>query len=175
MFPTLETERLRLKEITQDDAESIFACFSNENVTRYYGIDILENIEQAEKFIEHFSKNYIEKRGIRWGIERKGFKGIIGTIGFNVWSPKHRRAEIGYEIHPNYWGKGYAFEAASKVISYGFDSLDLTRIGAVVFIENNVSNRILEKMGFQKEGTLRGYMYQNGQAQDTYVYSLLKP
>jgi [ribosomal protein S5]-alanine N-acetyltransferase len=174
MFPILETERLRLREITQDDAESIFTCFSNENVTRYYGIDTLENIEQAEKFIEHFSKNYIEKRGIRWGIERKGLKGIIGTIGYNVWSPKHRRAEIGYEIHPNYWGKGYAFEAASKVISYGFEDMDLTRIGAVVFIENNVSKRLLEKMGFQKEGILRGYMYQNDQAHDTYVYSLLK-
>jgi [ribosomal protein S5]-alanine N-acetyltransferase len=174
MFPILETERLRLREITQDDAEGIFACFSNENVTRYYGQDTLENIEQAEKFIELFSKNYIEKKGIRWGIERKGTKGIIGTIGFNVWSPKHRRAEIGYEIHPHYWGKGYAFEAASKAISYGFEGMDLTRIGAVVFVENNGSNLLLDKIGFQREGILRSYMYQNGQAHDTYVYSLIK-
>ncbi|OAB29620.1 acetyltransferase [Paenibacillus macquariensis subsp. defensor] len=174
MFPVLETERLKLREITKDDAEGIFACFSNDNVTRYYGQETLQNIEQAEKFVDFFSNNYNEKRGIRWGIERKETKGIIGTIGFNAWSPKHKRAEIGYEIHPSQSRKGYISEAVSKVLEYGFDVMDLTRIGAVVFIDNEASNKLLTKMGFQKEGVLRDYMYQNGIAHDTYVYSLLK-
>lgn len=174
MFPKLETERLLLRELTIEDAEGIFACFSNDDVTRYYGQETLDNIEQAERFVDFFSKSYIEKRGIRWGIERIGTKGIIGTIGFNAWSPKHKRAEIGYEIHPDYWKKGYASEAVSKVLSYGFDVMDLTRIGAVVFIDNDASNKLLTKIGFQKEGVLKKYMYQNGVANDTYVYSLLK-
>lgn len=174
MFPILETERLILRELTKEDAEGVFACFSNDNVTRYYGQEKLDNIEQAEKFIDFFSKNYNEKRGIRWGIERKGTKGIIGTIGFNAWFPKHKRAEIGYEIHPMHWRKGYTSEAVSKVLSYGFDAMDLTRIGAVVFIDNDASNKLLTKIGFQKEGVLKKYMYQNGVANDTYVYSLLK-
>ncbi len=174
MFPTLETDRLILRELTKEDAEGIFACFSNEGVTRYYGLETFEKIEQAEKIVDFFSKSYSEKRGIRWGIERKGTKGIIGTIGFNTWLPKHKRAEIGYEIHPNYWRNGYTLEAVLKVISHGFDKLDLTRIGAVVFIENKASNNLLEKVGFQKEGVLRDYMYQNGKAYDTYVYSLLR-
>jgi [ribosomal protein S5]-alanine N-acetyltransferase len=174
MFPLLETERLILREITKEDTKGIFACFSNDDVTRYYGQETLQNIEQAEKFVEFFSKSYTEKRGIRWGIERKEIKGIIGTIGFNVWSPKHKRAEIGYEIHPEHWRKGYTLEAISKTLSYGFDVLGLTRIGAVVFIENEASNKLLTKIGFQKEGILRAYMYQNGKAYDTYVYSILK-
>lgn len=174
MFPTLESERLVLREITKEDAEGIFACFSNDDVTRFYGQETLESIEQAENFVDFFSKNYSEKRGIRWGIEQKGTKGIIGTIGFNAWSPKHKRAEIGYEIHPEYWRNGYTIEAASKVISYGFEKLDLTRIGAVVFTENKASNKLLAKLGFQKEGVLRDYMYQAGKAYDTYVYSLLR-
>jgi [ribosomal protein S5]-alanine N-acetyltransferase len=174
MFPILETERLILRELTKEDAKDIFACFSNDNVTRYYGQDTLDNIEQAEKFVDFFSKNYNEKRGIRWGIEIKGTKGIIGTIGFNAWFPKHKRAEIGYEIHPAHWRKGYTFEAASKVLSYGFNAMGLTRIGAVVFIDNDASNHLLTKMGFQKEGILKKYMYQNGEANDTYIYSLLK-
>ncbi|MHA6252242.1 GNAT family N-acetyltransferase [Oceanobacillus sp. CAU 1775] len=174
MFPILETERLILREITQEDAEGIFACFSNDNVTRYYGQDTLKNIDQAEKFVDFFSKNYTEKKGIRWGIEIKGTKGIIGTIGFNAWSIKHKRAEIGYEIHPEQWRKGYTLEAVSKAIQYGFGELGLTRIGAVVFIDNEASNNLLFKVGFQKEGVLRDYMYQNGKAHDTYVYSLLK-
>ncbi|PMC33894.1 GNAT family N-acetyltransferase [Bacillus sp. UMB0899] len=174
MFPILETDRLILREITRDDAEDIFSCFSDENVTRYYGQDTLKNIEQEESFVDFFANSYKEKKGIRWGIERKGTSGIIGTIGFNAWSPKHKRAEIGYEIHPKQWRKGYTTEALSKVIQYGFDELALTRLGAVVFIENEASNQLLSKIGFQKEGILRNYMYQNGEVYDTYVYSILK-
>ncbi|MHA6482911.1 GNAT family N-acetyltransferase [Paenibacillus sp. strain BS8-2] len=173
MFPVLESERLKLREITKDDAVGIFDCFSNDNVTRYYGQETLQKLEQAEKFVEHFSNNYIEKRGIRWGIERKEAKGIIGTIGFNAWLPKHKRAEIGYEIHPDHWRKGYASEAVSKVLAFGFDVMGLTRIGAVIFIDNEASNEFISKMGFQKEGVLRDYMYQDGIAHDTNVYSLL--
>jgi len=173
MFPTLESDRLLLREITKSDAEGVFSCFSNENVTRYYGQDTLVNIEQAVAFVDFFANSYKEKKGMRWGIEIKGHQGIIGTIGFNAWSPKHKRAEIGYEIHPEYWRNGYTFEALSKVIQYGFDVLTLTRIGAVVFIDNEASNKLLLKSGFQKEGVLRDYMYQNGMAYDTNVYSIL--
>ncbi|KAA6451816.1 GNAT family N-acetyltransferase [Bacillus swezeyi] len=173
MFPNLETERLILREITHDDAEGIFACFSNDNITRFYGQDSLETIDQARGFVDFFAKNFEEKKGMRWGIERKGEKGLIGTIGFNAWSPKHKRAEIGYEIHPDHWRKGYMSEAVSKILSYGSETLGLTRIGAVVFIENAASNNLLTKMGFQKEGILKKYMYQNGKAYDTYVYSFL--
>ncbi|WP_438313108.1 GNAT family N-acetyltransferase [Sporosarcina sp. FA9] len=174
MFPTLETDKLILREITNEDTEGIFACFSNEDVTRFYGQETLKSGIEAEKIIDIFSKNYSEKRGIRWGIERKETKGIIGTIGFNAWLPKHKRAEIGYEIHPQQWRKGYTSEAVSEVLSYGFDVMGLTRIGAVVFIENEASNKLLEKVGFQQEGVLRNYMYQDGKAYDTYVYSLLR-
>lgn len=174
MFPILETERLLLREITQKDADDIFTYLSNNDVTRYYGQETLEYREQAKEFVTFFSKNYIEKRGIRWGIERKDAKGLIGTIGFNAWSTKHRRAEIGYEINPAYWRRGYASEALSKILSYGFNSLHLNRIGAVVFPENVASNNLLLKVGFQKEGLLRDYIYQNDVSHDTYVYSIIK-
>ncbi|SFB26319.1 MULTISPECIES: GNAT family N-acetyltransferase [unclassified Bacillus (in: firmicutes)] len=174
MFPNLETERLHLRELTVKDIDGIYDCFSNEKVTRYYGQEQLQDREQAKGFITFFSKNYEEKRGIRWGIEMKGTEGIIGTIGLNAWSPKHKRAEIGYEIHPDYWRKGYASEAVKEILSYSFEVLGLTRIGAVVFIENQSSNKLLLKLGFQQEGILRNYMYQDGEPYDTYVYSLLK-
>lgn len=174
MFPTLETERLILREITKEDTEGIFACFSNDEVTRYYGQETLQNLKQAEDFIEFFRKNYHDKRGIRWAIERKEDKGIIGTIGFNAWLPKHKRAEIGYELHPNHWRKGYTSEAVLAILTYGFDVMELTRVGAIVFKENEASQNLLTKIGFQEEGILKKYMYQNGVAHDTYVYSLLK-
>lgn len=174
MFPIIETDRLILREIVTDDAQGIFACFSNELVTRYYGQDTLHDIDQATAFVSHFSKIYRDKRGIRWGIERKGSKGIIGTIGFNNWSPKHKKAEIGYELHPDHWKKGYVSEAVQAVCSHGFHQLDLNRIGAVVFIENEASSRLLVKLGFQKEGVLQKFLVQNGVAHDVIMYSLLK-
>src|SRR5690606_39587178 len=71
-----------------------------------------------------------------------------------------------------HWRKGYVSEAVLKVMEYGFDNLGLTRIGAVVFKDNEASSNLLLKVGFQQEGILRDYMYQNGKAYDTYVYSL---
>ncbi|MEH7346386.1 GNAT family protein [Bacillus sp. JJ1532] len=174
MFPILETERLLLRELVEEDTQGVFNCFSNPDVTRFYGQDTLTSMEQAKEFIRFFEQNFSEKRGIRWGIQVKdGGEEIIGTIGFNLWLPKHKRAEIGYEIHPNHWRKGYAAEVVSKIVSYGFTELGLTRIGAVVFIENDASNALLTKLGFEKEGVLRNYMYQNGVPYDTNVYSLL--
>lgn len=165
MFPLLETDRLLLREIIEEDSQKIFDFFSNENVTRFYGQDSFTSIEQAKQLIDLYANQYLEKRGIRWGIELKETKEIIGTIGFHAWSPKHKRAEIGYELQPVYWRKGYATEAVTKIFTYGFNEIGLTRVGAVVFIENDASNRLLTKLGFQKEGILRNYMYQNGETE----------
>ncbi|PLR95223.1 GNAT family N-acetyltransferase [Bacillus sp. T33-2] len=174
MFPVLETERLILREIEKTDAKDIFACFSRDAVTRFYGQDTLTSEEQAEGFVEFFKNSFLERRGIRWGIERKQKKGLVGTVGFNAWSPKHKRAEIGYEIHPDHWRNGYAREAVLEVISYGFNDLELNRIGAVVFLQNEASNEMLIKLGFQKEGILRDYMIQNGNPYDVNIYAKIK-
>lgn len=174
MFPEIETERLRLREIKPEDAAVLFAYFSKEITIRYYGQEPFQQVEDAEMLIEAFRKTYEEKKGIRWGIECRETNELIGTIGYHLWSPRHKRAEIGYDLHPDHWGKGYATEAVKAVIHYGFQEMELNRIGAVVFLENEASHKLLRKLGFEKEGILKEYMYQNGLAQDTILYSLLK-
>lgn len=174
MFPFLETERLLLREITADDIEGIFSILSRNDVTRHYGQDTLEKIEQTVEIVNNYQKKYLEKRGCRWAIVRKDTQQLIGTIGLDALNPKHKRADIGYEIHPDHWRKGFATEAAKKIISYGFDTLHLNRIGAVVFPENIASNVLLNKLGFVKEGMLRNYIFQNDRSFDTFVYSILK-
>ncbi|TKH05887.1 GNAT family N-acetyltransferase [Peribacillus simplex] len=173
MFPILETKRLVLRELAEGDALDLLKCFSNPDVLRYYGQPPLTNTDQVKQIIRNFSKNFDEKRGIKWGIELKGKDGIIGTIGFQEWFHEHKRAELSYALFPNYWGNGYATEAVRKVIYYGFNELDLSRIGAIVFIENKASNKLLTNIGFKKEGILRNYMYQNDVSFDTNLYSLL--
>ena len=173
MFPILETDRLVLRELNEDDAISILNCFSNNDVLRYYGQKPLTSIDQVKQIIQNFSKNFSEQRGIKWGIELKGKEGMIGTIGFQEWSKEHKRADISYALLPEYWGVGYAAEAVCKAVSYGFEELGLKRIGAVVFTGNEASVKLLTKLGFQKEGVLRNYLYQNDVPYDTNIYSLL--
>ena len=171
MFPVLETERLTLREIVKEDEEAVYSIFSNDEVTKYYGMQTFEQVQQAESLIAAFTSNFENKRGVRWGIERKSVPGLIGTIGFNLWSPAHRRAEVGYEIHPDYWRMGYVSEAVAKVVEYGFNEMELSRIGAIVFIENEGSSQLLLKQGFEKEGVLKRYIVQNDQAYDVNVFA----
>ncbi|WP_462409312.1 GNAT family N-acetyltransferase [Neobacillus sp. Marseille-QA0830] len=174
-FPTLETERLKLIELTHRHVDSIFEILSFEQVTQYYGTERFVLQAEAAKLIDMFRKNYVEKRGIRWGIKLKENQRIIGSLGLNALQLKNKRAEIGYELHPAYWRNGYTSEAIEKVLRYSFEELDLYRIGAVVYPENIPSLHLLQKLGFTKEGLLRGYFKQQDQFHDTYVLSLLKP
>ncbi|HAQ07610.1 MAG TPA: GNAT family N-acetyltransferase [Bacillus bacterium] len=173
-FPILETDRLVLREIIEDDAGDLFKNFSNKEIINYYGSELMVSREEAFQLIHSFRNNFLEKRGFRWGIQIKGEKEVIGTIGFHAWSPKNKRAEIGYELHPDYWRKGFAMEAIKAVVDFGYSTMELNRIGAVVFLENRSSNELLKKMAFHKEGILRKYIVQNGLAYDVNSYSLLR-
>lgn len=174
MFPKLETSRLILREIGNEDIKSIFSIFSNSGVTRFYGMEPMENVNQAKQLITNFTKSYQKNQGIRWGIVKKEDNELLGTIGFNNWVPKNKRAEIGYDLHPSNWRKGYATEAIQCVMSYGFSEMDLNRIGAIVYLENKASSQLLKSIGFAAEGILKDYMLQDGHFYDVTMFSLLK-
>lgn len=173
-FPILETKRLKLIEITHQHVDYIYEILSLEEVTRFYGTNRFTLPVEASRLIDMFHKNFVDKRGIRWGIILKENQRFIGTVGLNGLHIKNRRAEIGYELHPDYWRRGLSSEAINEVIRFSFQQLDLNRIGAVIYPENAASINLLMKIGFTKEGILRGYINQNEQFHDTYVLSLLK-
>jgi [ribosomal protein S5]-alanine N-acetyltransferase len=173
-FRTLETERLKLIEIKPTHAESLFGILSLDEVTRYYGTDSFTSVEDAKKLVDMFQKNFYEKRSIRWGMVLKENNIFIGTLGLNGLQLKNQKAEIGYELHPSFWRMGYTSEAIQEVLRYSYQELKLNRIGAVVFLENQASINLLEKLGFSKEGVLRDYLYQNNKYHTTHILSLLK-
>ncbi|NHM29880.1 GNAT family N-acetyltransferase [Neobacillus terrae] len=172
-FAELETKRLRLIELKKKHAPELFEILSIEKVTRFYGTDPFVSENDAVKLIEMFQNNYSEQRGIRWGLELKENGKLMGTAGLNACSFKHKRAEVGYEIHPNYWRKGYANEAIKEILDYSIVTLGFSRIGAIVYPENKPSWQLLEKLGFKREGLLRSYMFQNQKSQDVFGYSIL--
>lgn len=173
-FPTLKTKRLKLVHIDHQYDQALFDIMSNKSVTEFYGMDSLQSIDQATKIIDSFQSTYEKKQGIRWGIILEQTNAFIVTIGLNNLTTRSKRAEIGYELHPDFWRKGIATEAIEAVLNYSFDELGVFRMGAVTFPDNVSSNNLLEKVGFKKEGILRGYLFQNNQSHDAYVFSMLK-
>jgi len=173
-FPVLETERLKLVEITEEYTSAVFDIFSREEVTRYYGMMPFIEEEQAQRMVQSFARNFENKRGIRWGMLWKDSGKYIGSVGLNNLVLVGKRAEVGYELHPEFWRKGIVSEAVKAVLKYSFKELDLHRIGAVTFPENEASSNLLLKLGFLKEGLLRGYIYQGGGFYDANVFSILQ-
>ncbi|PLS15446.1 GNAT family N-acetyltransferase [Bacillus sp. M6-12] len=173
VFPKLETKRLHLTEITDNHARALYNIFSLNEVTKFYGLDNFKTIDDSWQIIDSFKNNFLAKRGIRWGIVHKESGEFIGTVGLNNWSSPNKRAEVGYELHPDYWRSGYTTEAVIKVLNYAFHDIGLKRIGAVVYPENISSSNLLKKIGFQQEGLLRDYIFQGGRSHDVNVYSLL--
>jgi ribosomal-protein-alanine N-acetyltransferase len=173
IFPILKTDRLDLVEIKQSHLADLYKLFSDENVTRFYNLLPLTNEQEAQKPIDWFQSRFKDKLGIRWGIAIKGQKNIIGTIGFNNFTKRHR-ANIGYDLQTEHWNNGYITEALKTVINFGFDQLEINRIEAEVMQGNIISEKVLDKLNFKNEGILREWMFWNDKHYDMTMFSLLK-
>ncbi|MFP3887923.1 GNAT family protein [Priestia filamentosa] len=173
-FPFIETNRLLLREIVKEDANDILKYLSDEEVMKYYGLAPFQTINEALNEISWYQSILNEQTGIRWGITLKGKDEVIGSCGFLNRVPEHYRTEIGYELNRDYWGHGIASEALEAVIRYGFKDLKFQRIEALVEPPNILSQKLIEKKGFIREGLLRNYEFTCGKFDDLYMYSLLK-
>jgi len=170
----ISTERLLIKKVSLDDAESLFKVWSNDAVTEYMNIDSMTEVSDAENMINFFIAADSSNEANRMGIFLKGNeKDAIGSCGFNYIDFENDRAEIGYELHSDYWRKGYMKEALTALIDYGFETFSFNRIEAKVDVKNVASQRLLEKMLFESEGVLREYEKQKNEYIDIMMYSIL--
>lgn len=173
-FPVLETRRCILRKIELSDADHLYEYLSKDEVTRYYDVETLASKKEAEELIHGLLQRYKIGRQIRWGITLKNSHKLIGTCGFHALEREHFKAEVGYELHPDYWGKGIMTEALAKVIHYGFLEMGLNRIEAFYMPANIASKKVLEKNGFQYEGLLRKRFFTKGEFVDVALCSLLR-
>lgn len=172
-FPILETERLILKKIQPEDKNEIFEIYSSIDAMKYFGKNPYTSLSEAEDMIERVLKAFQNKEGIRWGITLKQFDKLIGSGGFWKLLKDHLRAEIGYDLNPVYWKKGIMSEALEAMIEFGFKKMNLHTIEANIDPANIASEKLLEKMGFKKEGHITESFLFNGEFTDTGVYSLI--
>jgi ribosomal-protein-alanine N-acetyltransferase len=173
-FPTLESERLVLREITAADADELFNIFSDEETMQYWSCRPYTSIVQAHKLIESLTETTRQEMGIHWAITLRGENRLIGRCGYNEWRKPHRRGEISYIIARNDWGKGIAREALHLILDYGFTEMNLHSIEAGVTPGNEGSTRMLERLGFCLEGHLRESYFAEDHFVDSLIYSLLR-
>jgi [ribosomal protein S5]-alanine N-acetyltransferase len=150
-FPVLKTERVTLRQLVSSDDNEIFALRSNPNVNKYLDRKPSNSIDDAKTFIQAINKNIQGNESIYWAIILNGTEKLIGTICLFNFSDDNLKAEIGYELLPDFQGKGIMQEATSKVIQFGFQQVGLTSIEAYTHSENQSSTRLLEKLDFKKD------------------------
>ena len=173
-LPTLETKRLILRKMTLDDARAVFAYASDPDVTRYVIWNMHRTIEDSKSFLRSLVEGYENAEAADWGIVCKENGRFIGGCGIAGWSLEHARAELGYVLSREYWGRGLMPEAVRAMIHFGFERMGLNRIEARCIAENAASEGVMEKVGMTHEGTLRQREFIKGAYQDIKLYAILK-
>jgi len=173
-IPKIETERLILRKITEDDINDIFEYASIPDVTIFVLWDTHKTCQDSIDFVKFADEQFNSNISIIWGIEIKSEKKLIGSIDLRDWNAIHMCGEIGYVISKKYWNRGYVSEAVKAVIKFGFEVLLLNRIEAHCEEENIGSWRVMEKCGMKYEGTLREKVFIKKRFRSMKMYSILK-
>ena len=142
----LETERLLLREFTEEDYLFAWKMNTDPDVMRYTGEPMPENSQAVRSFFRNYPD--YEKYGFgRWACVFKENKQLIGFNGLKFF-PETEEVDLGYRFIKDYWGRGLATESSQAVVTYGFEKLGLKKIIAFVVPENKASIRVLQKTGF---------------------------
>lgn len=173
-LPTIESSRIRLRHLEETDIDSLFDIFSDEEAMRYWSAPPFAERTEATKLLLQIHTNLERKMLFQWGIALKENDQIIGTSTLYNFDEKNRRAEIGYALNRTFWGNGFVNEALNALFKFAFEELNLHRIEADVDPNNAASVKVLERLGFEKEGFLRERWIIGGKTFDSFIYGLLR-
>ena len=173
-FQLLETERLLLRKLTDEDYAFIIQNCSDTEAMELFGFTALEELAKEKsrqpKGYSTFNKSFL----VFQLIEKESNK-IIGWCGYHTWYRDHNRAELGYGLrNDEHKQKGFMTEAITQIIEFGWDEMHLHRIEAMAANYNIPSVKLLQNFGFVHEGTLKEHYLVNGVYENSEVFGLLK-
>jgi len=174
MTTIYENKYIRLRQAKIEDAEALFHLTQQKEVMKYYGAAPYTTLGQAKAEIEWFLSLEEKGQGARWVIADMHSNQYIGDIGLFHYQEKHRRVEIGFKLSMDYWNRGIMSECIRQTLAYGFGVRKYNRIEALADTRNNGCQKTLLKNGFQLEGVLREYEFENGHFVDLQMYSKLQ-
>jgi RimJ/RimL family protein N-acetyltransferase len=172
----LDTKRLLLRPLRDADVEPFAAYRSDPEVARYQGWDAPYSMEQAAAFIDEMKHKQPAVRG-EWyqlAIELKAGSELIGDCAFHILAADGQQADIGITLARRHQGRGYATEAATRLLDYLFHDLGLHRVGAICDVENLASARLLERLGMRREGHFVENVWFKGRWGSEYLYALVQ-
>jgi RimJ/RimL family protein N-acetyltransferase len=163
----IETARLRLRRLVPGDLGALHAIHSREDVTRWLFWGPRDEDEVRASLDAHIARSFDE--GVVLAIDLNGE--LIGTA--NVAVGEHRQGEVGFMLHPDHQGHGYATEAAEAIVELAFAAYCLHRVYACVEPNNTASTRVLERLGMRKEAHLIENAWVKGEWSSEAVYAIL--
>jgi ribosomal-protein-alanine N-acetyltransferase len=173
-FAQLSTERLYIRIVSAEQHQKLFALLTDEELVKFFGFPD-NRILQLEKDKIKGGLTTYNRSYIYFLLIPKTSHEVIGVIGFHNWMAMHQRTEVGYVIyHERYKNKGFMREAMPLILNYGFNTLKLNRIEAFIGIQNLASQRLVKRVGFQHEGTLREHFISTTIPEPSMVFGLLK-
>jgi ribosomal-protein-alanine N-acetyltransferase len=153
-FPEIKTDKLLLRQFIESDLEHVFKGLSHPDIIKHYGISF-KTLEETKAQMEFFADLEKDETGIWWAVCSPDNKTFYGGGGLNNLSKEHRKAEIGFWLLTDFWGKGIMTEAMPLICKHGFEHLGLHRIEGLVESDNLNCKRAMAKLDFQHEGTMK--------------------
>ncbi|WP_414624648.1 GNAT family N-acetyltransferase [Calothrix sp. CCY 0018] len=171
----LTSERLILREFTFEDWQAVLAYQSDSRYLQFYEWENRKR-KDVEAFIQIFIEQQQQLPRIKFQLALilKSEHKLIGNCGIRKESTESNEAELGYEISPDYWGKGYATEAASTILNFGFEGLKLYRIYSRCIAENMASRKVLQKIGMKFKRELPKNEFLKNRHWDNLEFEILK-
>jgi [ribosomal protein S5]-alanine N-acetyltransferase len=170
-FPVFKTGRLLLRQFKESDLNNVFLGLSNPEVIKYYGVHF-GTLEETKKQIEWFAELEKHETGIWWAVCSSDNSIFYGAVGLYYIDTEIKKAEIGFWLMPEYWGKGIISESVPLAMEYGFKKMRLKRIEAEVETENMMSKRVMKKLQFVHEHTKKDCEIKNGKYISLDVYAI---
>lgn len=172
-FPTLSTERLRLRPFLPTDAPRIRELAGAQEVAAGTLLPHPYEDGTAEEWIATQHRNFESGTAIYFAVTLAPDQAVIGSIGLDI-VPAHQHARLSYWLGAPYWNRGYCTEALAAVLGYGFRQLELNRIYSSHFLGNDASGRVLQKSGMTYEGRMREQYLRFGRFVDLELYGMLR-
>ena len=173
----LETDRLLLRAVEESDLDAVYAYASNPNMTHFTLWETHQSPEDTLTFVRDYAQSrYREQVPEPYGIVVKADREprVVGSLGCFWTSQPNGSMELGYALAEPYWGRGLVVEAARAVVDHTFRTYAVERLQARVMEGNVASLRVLEKLGFRFEGTLRSLLYRRGRYWDVHHFAVLR-
>lgn len=172
-LPSLVAPRLQLRWLGPEDLDDLYAVFADNDVTRFWSHTAWRDRDEASIYLEAIQRGYDQGSLFQWGIALRGDDRIIGTTTLYGIDHAQGRAELGFALARDHWGRRYAREALTVLFDHAFGVMELRRIEADVDPRNQPSLRTLEALGFRREGYLRQRWQVAGELQDSVLMGLL--